>query len=208
MSKFAADLNTEQILTEYLDIIYTEIGLSTIRVFDSENQNKGIDLVIDHNHKTYFVDEKSQLHYLNQRLPTFAFELNYLKQDVLKKGWLFDKNKTTQFYFLVTEIILKNGKKTLESKYDVESIKILSVNRSKLLNLLDYKSLNEQSLKKIIDDLRHEKDFGRHTLKHLDKRKEGVVHFNESLAEQPMNLVLKLDFLIQEKVAKIIYPIS
>ncbi|RZV62015.1 MAG: hypothetical protein EX254_07640 [Flavobacteriaceae bacterium] len=208
MSKFESDLNAEQILTEYLDIIYSEIGFSTTRVFDSERQNIGIDLVITHKQKNYTIDEKSQLHYLNQRLPTFAFELDYLKKGLLKKGWLFDRRKATQFYFLVTEIILNNGMQALESKYDVESIKILSVNRNRLIRLLAAKSLKEDSINEIIKGLRKKKEFGRHSLPNLDKRREGIIHFNKSLAEQPINLVLKLDFLITEKVAKVIYPVS
>jgi len=205
MSKFKSDLNKEQILAEYLDDIYTELGLDVKRVSDSTNQNKGIDLIIEHNTKKYFVDEKAQLHYLNTSLPTFAFELSYLKGGVLKQGWLFDKKKQTDYYFLVTSIFLKENKSTLKFKTDIKSIKIISVNRIKLINVLCQIGVDLENLECLIYTIRETEAFGKHAINGMDNRSEGNIHFTENLSEQPINLVLKLEYLIESDVAKVIY---
>lgn len=205
MSTFESDLNDEQILTEYLDFIYSEIGLSTTRVFGLDEQNKGIDLYVTYNNKRYTIDEKSQLHYLNKRLPTFAFELSYLKNGAPKKGWLFDEKKITQYYFLMTEIFLHDDKSKLSSKNDVASIKVISVNRAKLISLLELKGIDAKNIDTRIKNLRESKAYGKQTIIELNRRKEGTINYNDSLAEQPINLVLKLDFLVKEGVAKVIY---
>jgi len=206
MSNFNSDLNTEKILAKYLDGIYNKLGFNFKRVFDSKSQNKGIDIIISHAKKSFAIDEKSQLYYLNQELPTFAFELSYLKENVLKKGWLFDKKKETDYYFLVTSIILKDGKAHIESETDIKSLKIISVNRQKLIELLRVKVANIDNLQYLIYTIRDTKAYGQHTIIGLDMRKEGNIHFTENLSEQPINLVLKLDYLLKMGVAKAIYP--
>ena len=206
MSRFNSDLHNEQILAEYLDHIYAELELNTRRISDIKSQNKGIDLIIKYNSKLYNVDEKSQLHYLNISLPTFAFELSYLKDDVLKQGWLFDKKKETEYYFLITGIMLKGNKNVLKSKIEIDSLMITSVNRQMLLKLLNQRNIDKETIEYVIHDIRENKAFGKHAVDGLDNRKEGNIHFTKALSEQPINLVLKLDYLVKKGVAKIIFP--
>lgn len=51
-------------------------GKEDARVHDEQGQRSGIDVEFTGaDGRVYYVDEKAQLHYLNQNLPTFAFEL-------------------------------------------------------------------------------------------------------------------------------------
>ena len=43
-------------------------------------------------------------------------------------------------------------------------------------------------------------------IKEIDFKTEGCLVYSEKLSEKPINLMLRLDFLIQQKVAKRIYP--
>lgn len=78
MSFFDRDLYKEKILGQFLDKIYTDIGLIYERIIDVDKQNKGIDLIIKFNESYYFVDEKAHLDYINSSLPTVTFEISYL----------------------------------------------------------------------------------------------------------------------------------
>lgn len=58
------------------------------RCSDMNKQYQGIDIEIKdtkHN-KIINIDEKAQLAYINKNLPTFAFELSYIKDNQYKKG--------------------------------------------------------------------------------------------------------------------------
>ncbi len=196
-SSFKADLAHEKQLSVFLDHCYAKHlkHYSFERIHDLKSQKEGIDLILTHkkNGKTYFVDEKAQLDYLNKNLPTFAFELFYTKNETLKKGWLFDAQKKTQMYSLVTNI-KKNGT-------SFSSCAITFVNRNKLLSFLGSKGLNEAFIKKRA--LEHLGFHGKMELPSLDLRKEGHVHFSrKNKEEQPINLVLQLGFLKEIGVAK------
>ena len=203
MSKFASDLNQEQILSQYLDNIYRSKKLEFERVFDLDRQMQGIDVIIQLNSNDYIIDEKSQLHYINNDLPTFTFELSYLnKYQELKKGWLFDSSKLTQYYFLVTGIYLKESKTKLESFVDIDKLKITSVNRIKLINHLNKIGLSEDTLHEYDIAFRSNNSYGKNIISELDDKINGVIYFTEHLSEKPINLQLRLQYLIDCKVAK------
>lgn len=205
MSTFKLDLNKEHILSEYLDRLYKSKKIMFERIDDINKQHQGIDVIIQHKAKDYFIDEKSQLHYLNKDLPTFTFELSYLnKNGKLKEGWLFDAHKLTQYYFLVTGIFLKENKTELTDLQDIQSLKITSVNRKKLIKLIEALGLSKYNLNAYDNDLRTQDSYGKNTIPELNK-KNGLIYFTEHLAEKPMNLQLKLSYLIGCGVAKKFY---
>lgn len=202
MHSFKSDLEQENILAHYLDNLYQEKGLDFERVYDLERQFEGIDLIITEKKVVYTIDEKAQLHYLNKNLPTFTFELSYLKQGELKEGWLFNTHKSTQFYFLITDIHLKNGKSRLAKANDIEYLKITSVNREKLIMHLRSIGLSQEKLKQYDCRLRESRSFGKKKIKELDDHKEGLIYFTEQLKEKPINLQLRLQYLVDNGVAK------
>ena len=166
------------------------------RVSCLEDQIRGVDLVLRHKAfgKEYLVDEKAQLDYINECLPTFAFELCYEKNGVRKKGWLFDSSKSTHFYALVTSIFS-------DEAGVFTSCTITFVNRKKLIHHLKGLNLTEHHLDKLVRE--HKNHDGKKVLEVLCSKKEGYLFFStQNKAEKPVNLILKLDYLIQKGIAK------
>lgn len=203
MSNFYSDLGQEKILSEYLDIIYKSKEEEFIRIDDIEKQHQGIDIIIKRNSREYYIDEKAQLHYVNSDLPTFTFELSYLvKNNILHEGWLFDKNKLTQYYFLITGIFLKENKNKLLHFEDIEKLQITSVNRQKLIKHLEEISLTKGKLAEYEKTIRLNNKYGKNPICELPHN-NGLLYFTEHLEEKPINLQLRLKYLIECNVAKI-----
>lgn len=203
MSDFNNDLKKEQILAEYLDAsIYPQLGMNYTRISDINSQYKGIDFILKENGGLVNVDEKAQLTYINKNLPTFAFEISYFKNEVLKEGWLNDKTKETEAYFLITGIQTKDRTDKLIHATNIHSCTIHRVNRQKLTDLMEQKGLSPSRLNAISEKLRAEKKHGKQAISELHGYKEGNLFFTHWLPEKPVNLVLKLQFLIDAGVAK------
>lgn len=201
-SHFENDLSKENLLGKYLDGIYPTLfdGFKFTRISDIEQQHRGIDLIISKNDKEYYIDEKAQLDYLEIDLPTFAFEISYLKNDIQKNGWVFDKTKITNYYFTITSIFC-NTEKVPESGF--KGCKITSVDRVKLIKLLQSKGLDYERISEINQQIRTGDSEGRIPIEELNTTTEGNFHFTKSgKAEEPINIVLKFDFLIKSGVAK------
>ena len=145
-SNFKSDLQKETQLSTLLDCLYHK----HLRFYDFERisdlnlQLKGVDLIFTKksNQKAFYIDEKAQLDYINDDLPTFAFELSYQKNGSLRQGWLFDPSKKTDFYALVTAIYSDEPQR-------YTSCKITMVNRANLLTFLN----KEQSRKTLESDI-------------------------------------------------------
>ena len=197
-SNFTSDLNKEKKLSLLLDSYYQSRlkQYSFKRISDLNRQYKGIDVLFQHkkNGTTFKIDEKAQLDYINENLPTFAFELSYFKDGKEKKGWLFNQNKKTDFYALITGIYA-------DELNTYTSCNITLVNRKKLLNLLQSKSINNRSVSALISQMN--KTHGKHRIPELNDRTEGYLFFSrQNKNEQPINLILRLSFLIDHKIAK------
>lgn len=197
-SNFSSDLKKEQNLFPFLDAIYTKkLNHYTFkRVSDYAEQLKGVDVVFTHKTtgEDFLIDEKAQLDYVNEDLPTFAFEISYLKKGRIKQGWLFDSSKKTDFYALVTSIYQ-------DEPEIFTSCKITFVNRSKLIAFLKKKGVSEELIMKIYDEdnLSH----GKTAIAELNPKTEGYLYFSKNnKAEKPVNLILRLEFLIANGVAK------
>ncbi|MBW8242589.1 hypothetical protein K1F50_07225 [Muricauda oceani] len=197
-SNFKTDLSKEKQLTPLLDSYYQKHlkHYCFERVSHLKKQVQGIDLILKDkaSGKQFFVDEKAQLDYVNESLPTFAFELVYHKNGVQKEGWLFDVSKKTHFYALVTSIYS-------DDEDEFTSCNITWVNREKLILRLDELGLNQDNLKKL--SFQHRENHGKLILEQLDPRNQGYLFFSrQNKAEKPVNLILKLDFLERLGVAK------
>lgn len=191
-SSFNSDLKKEKLLQYFLDIQYQKhLKLYTFKRNNSlKDQLLGVDIYLTHKvtNKQYSVDEKAQLDYINEDLPTFAFELSYLKNGTVKPGWFIDSKKTTDFYGLVTSIYCDEPNKFTSCKY-------YFVNRVKLIDYLS----SRINLKSIERPQKH----GISLVPNLFAKKEGYLYLSsKNKIEQPLNLILKLDFLIKNNVAK------
>lgn len=205
-SEFKNDLAKEILLGKHLDRIYREklSGFEIERVTDLDLQNQGVDLKINTETTCFYIDEKAQLDYMDNDLPTFAFEVSYLKNAKEHLGWLFDSHKKTHKYFLITAIYL-NHPGYLES--GIKSCKVTSVDRSKLIVKLEKRGLDYDRIISINQDLREQNHDGPFCVDELNCKSEGRFHFSKlNKAEQPINIVLRLDYLINTGVAKVVYP--
>ncbi|HEM5494890.1 hypothetical protein HO906_05355 [Streptococcus suis] len=106
------------------------------RVTDRVLQNKGIDGYLKNN---IAADEKIATHYVNSSLNTFAFEINYLKDNNILDGWLFgDKYSETIYYILgylkCKDIMEKDW--TNIKKDNIEQIDLIFVKKESIHNFL------------------------------------------------------------------------
>lgn len=192
-SSFKNDLEKEKELSLFLDGLYRKHLKynSFTRENNISQQLRGVDVIFTNikTKKRHSVDEKAQLDYLNDNLPTFAFELSYKKDGKRREGWLFDSSKKTQFYSLITAIYS-------DVPGVFTSAKITLVNRKSII-----KFLNERGISK--DNITLPKEHGKHVLEPLNPKDEGYLFFSrDNKAEQPLNLILRLEFLIAIGVAK------
>lgn len=202
---FKQDLKEEEALGLFLDTWYPKHKLFTKgfmfeRVKDKTRQFQGIDFIIS-DEKTgeelSYVDEKAQLDYKNRSLPTFAFEISFLnKEKEWKKGWLFDQTKLTTQYFLITAI-------ETNSEKEFVSCRVISVDRFLLLKLLAEKNLTEDKVYQIEKKIRKEGINGKNVVDELSEKEEGYFFYSkDNKGEGPINLVLRLNFLIKNKVGR------
>ena len=197
-SNFSKDLQKEKELAVFLDTLYQKHlkHYSTQRIHGYKQQLQGVDILFTHKETqaVFEVDEKAQLDYVGEDLPTFAFEISYTKDKKRKEGWLFDISKKTQFYALITAIYKDDPNL-------FTSCKITFVNREKLIALLYSKNITKQILSKYIES--DSKTQGKIKIKELQSYKEGYLYLSSiNKAEKPLNLILKLDYLIEKGVAK------
>ncbi len=202
MSTFKSDLDQEHLLSQYLDGIYKSKDLAFERIHDLNRQHQGMDLIFKVNLQDYIIDEKAQLHYLNKDLPTFTFELSYLKEGNIHQGWLFDDKKITDHYFLNTGILLKKNKTVLANTNDIETLKITSVNRHRLILHLESIGLSKSRLIGYDLDLRTNHTYGKNPIPEFRNPKDGCLFYTEHLAEKPINLQLSLKYMVSLKIAK------
>ncbi len=104
---------------------------------------------------------------------------------------MFDENKKTDFYALITAIFLDGG--------EYSSCKITLVNRKKLLKKLD--ALNFKNTR--FQDYRSANSHGKIVIDQLNPKGEGYLFLSsKNKSEQPLNLVLRLDWLLEANIAK------
>ncbi len=169
---------------------------TTKRVIDLKNQMAGVDVIFVHKNTetNFYIDEKAQLDYVNEDLPTFAFEIGYYKNKAYKEGWLYDSRKKTDFYALATAIYE-------DEPGTYTSCKITLVNRKKLHSCLS----NHKITKTLLNEYRfsNKSHQGKLVLKELCQKSEGYLYFsNSNKMEKPVNLILKLHFLEKNGIAK------
>ena len=107
-SRRTNDLAAESQLAVFLDkYLYadfpTKASFSEIkRIYDKDEQLQGVDVEFrGTDGHIYYVDEKAQLYYLNQNLPTFAFEILFKRGYEDTIGWLCNPSLKTDLYMLI-----------------------------------------------------------------------------------------------------------
>ena len=248
-STFKGDLKSERAVNEFLQkYLYSYlVDEGIIDSFNSnttlDQQHKGIDTIIyiiedgnDEQVRCINIDEKAAVHYArnnlsDEPLTTFAFEVSYLKDGELKRGWLTnEKYKETHAYFLCWLWIKSDANKYNLVCEDILKIEVLSIPKVKTRDKLIMRAMGSKDVKIFeskADVLRKKmKDRGVYRLElehqldslinalddipdynktHLQfdtdlltatKYPQWVLTLPEKLYEQPLNIVIKREELI------------
>lgn len=203
-SNFRNDLRKEQYLTGYLDSLYSIIlrqrGYTFERKHDMDSQHRGIDVEFSHNGKKIKVDEKAQLDYVGSDLPTFAFELSYLKNGQFRQGWLFDPSKETERYMLVTNISAESDD---DITTGIRGVSLHYVDRFKLQEWLEKKGLDIRRIQELDRLTRMGNQVNKIIVPELNSFNEGNLFFSKfGKVERPINLVLRLQNLRELGIAE------
>lgn len=248
-STFKGDLKSERAVNEFLQK-YLYSYLVDDGIIDSFNSNttmdqqhKGIDTIMyiindetEEEARCINIDEKAAIHYARNNLgaeplSTFAFEVSYLKDGELKRGWLTnEKYKETHAYFLCWLWIKPDANKYNLGCEDILKIEVLSIPKVKTRDKLIMRATGNKEVKTFeskADILRKkmkERGVYRLELEHqldslinaLDDRPDynkahlqfdtdllvarkypqWVLTLPEKLYEQPLNIVIKREDLI------------
>lgn len=248
-STFKDDLKSERAVNEFLQK-YLYSYLVDDGIIDSFNSNttmdqqhKGIDTIMyiindetEEEARCINIDEKAAIHYARNNLgaeplSTFAFEVSYLKDGELKRGWLTnEKYKETHAYFLCWLWIKPDANKYNLACEDILKIEVLSIPKVKTRDKLIMRAMGNKEVKTFeskADILRKkmkERGVYRLELEHqldslinaLDDRPDynkahlqfdtdllvarkypqWVLTLPEKLYEQPLNIVIKREDLI------------
>lgn len=248
-STFKGDLKSERAVNEFLQK-YLYSYLVDDGIIDSFNSNttmdqqhKGIDTIMyiindetEEEARCINIDEKAAIHYARNNLgaeplSTFAFEVSYLKDGELKRGWLTnEKYKETHAYFLCWLWIKPDANKYNLACEDILKIEVLSIPKVKTRDKLIMRAMGNKEVKTFeskADILRKKmKERGAYRLElehqldslinalddrpdynkaHLQfdtdllvarKYPQWVLTLPEKLYEQPLNIVIKREDLI------------
>ena len=248
-STFKGDLKSERAVNEFLQkYLYSYlVDEGIIDSFNSnttlDQQHKGIDTIMyiindetEEEARCINIDEKAAIHYARNNLgaeplSTFAFEVSYLKDGELKRGWLTnEKYKETHAYFLCWLWIKPDANKYNLGCEDILKIEVLSIPKVKTRDKLIMRATGNKEVKTFeskADILRKkmkERGVYRLELEHqldslinaLDDRPDynkahlqfdtdllvarkypqWVLTLPEKLYEQPLNIVIKREDLI------------
>ena len=248
-STFKGDLKSERAVNEFLQK-YLYSYLVDDGIIDSFNSNttmdqqhKGIDTIMyiindetEEEARCINIDEKAAIHYARNNLgaeplSTFAFEVSYLKDGELKRGWLTnEKYKETHAYFLCWLWIKPDANKYNLACEDILKIEVLSIPKVKTRDKLIMRAMGskevktfeskadilrkkmkergvyrlelEHQLDSLINALDDRPDYNKaHLQFDIDllvarKYPQWVLTLPEKLYEQPLNIVIKREDLI------------
>ena len=131
-SGFNNDFSKEKEVGKFLDnFLYKRkfIKNKVERIEDFKMQQKGIDIILD---GTY-IDEKSQIHYAEKSLPTFAFELwNTISKRI---GWAINDDLKTEKYMLVW-INNTSGKGKEFTYEDIKEVECMLIKKEKITKII------------------------------------------------------------------------
>jgi len=182
------DATVEHEIAAFLDEKFYPSHVSDfIRFTQKEDQLKGKDVSFTiESLKNIIVDEKAQSHYINKNIPTFAFEINFIRgSGDLTPGWLLDDTKETEYYFLIWPFA--NVEWNVTHK-DITLLKCLLISRKKLRDYLHTEGFTKDTLLKKAKDIRESKQEGV-----IGKENHPNVYFylSSQLAEKPISIIIQ-----------------
>lgn len=208
MSNFKIDLEQEQypidFLKKYFFPYIEKQGILQNYIVDKNIQLTGIDIIFHYPNKMINVDIKAQMNrYINNPTPTFCLELEYLKDNIIKQGWLFRSDLATQLYgFIWIDSAICDDKHLIHNFEDINKLTILFVYKSSIISYLESIGFNKTRLDTYISDLKQQKETNGCKQTRLIN---GLKLFQTLyLSEQPVNLVVPISIWNQLACSKYI----
>lgn len=161
-SRRSEDMSAESELARFLDQYlydhFPKAGAfnSIERTYSKKQQLSGIDVIFKaKDGRTFCVDEKAQLYYLNKELPTFAFEIEFLRNGIPTTGWLCNNELETDLYLLVWPFATHDDPKGIRAE-DFTKADCLLVQKTEVLKLLNAHGLSVDKLMRDAKQIRKE----------------------------------------------------
>lgn len=190
-SKFYEDKRKEELFGVWLDNHFYKYMLdkykNITRNTDVALQKKGVDVIIEtYSKKLIYIDEKATLQYINKRIPTFAFEISNTTSGA--QGWLYNPDYITDYYLLAWPNAVDESIPNAEAFTETE---VMSIKRSSVIQLLTDNGLTEEHILELVQQYQGQID-----IKNKLEIVSGItLNFNQSLAERPINVVIKKNLL-------------
>lgn len=202
MSRRLMDMRAESELAKFLDDKFWTPWcrdyeqFSFKRIVDRNLQLQGVDVEVfdSTNNQKFFIDEKAQLYYINNTLPTFAFEINSFQNGILRDGWLLNATLMTTDY----NLIYPNAKHcdlASITKDDFTRVKILSIKKKNLLEALAVNGLTREYLEREAARIRAISSSATYRENTICPFVRFVRSASYQYSEAPLNIVVRNDFL-------------
>ena len=185
------DARAERELGKFLDAhLYRELEkegrfLPFQRTEDREEQLLGVDVAARTEGAQGAIDEKAQLHHIGQDLPTFAFELSFLRGEEVVPGWLLKEGLRTTHYLLLWPHARTTDLSQI-TEQDFTQVEGLVLEKGRLLAWLAGQGLDREALWARAQELRAQGASGR-----AKTGLPGLYYFvSPGYQECPVNLVI------------------
>ena len=203
MSRRIEDMQAEQTLTKVMDIwVWSRLkgigNISTyIRETNKEKQINGTDVwLCTKNEKRISVDEKAQLYYINQNLPTFAFELGFIGQTGnIKQGWFVNDTLNTNMYMLIYPYANTTDITKLEYS-SFTKLECILISKLAIWKELYKVGLTKELLIEETKKMRENGEIGRKSFPNIDWCYLNMSDSNK-YTETPINIVIRKDKLLE-----------
>ncbi len=201
MSSRQIDMRGEKALGLFLDEFFyprlceIEGFTRTERVYDADMQKKGCDIYIfNKGGRSIKIDEKAQLHFINDPRDTFVFEISFLQDDSgeVINGWFVSDNNITDCYMLSWIDQARTDKINRIVAEDFEQITICFITKKKVISYLASCGFTIDKIKSLANKMRVNEMADSY---HLSR--DAVLYYSKNIKEQPINIVINRSVLYQ-----------
>lgn len=194
-SRRISDMSAEAQLSIFLDKhLYERFPdmqrySSIERMTNKRDQLNGTDVRFTmKNGRVLNIDEKAQLYYLNKNLPTFAFEIQFLRHGVPTIGWLCNDRLDTDYYLLIWPFADRDTPVGISWR-DFTKVECFMVAKQDILSLLGKNGLTIDRLLADANRFRAQGRTGKIKIEGLS----GIYYYVSSshkYAEEPINIII------------------
>ena len=174
-------------------------------IYASETVKLGADILIsDARGDTVVVDEKAQLHYINNPRQTFAFEVSYYSDEAesILDGWLVSSDNITNYYMLIWINSARNEQLNRIVAEDFNEITVAFVSKKRIIYYIEQLGYPVNRLRKIARDIRLN-----HYRNYFKLSEDAFIYYSkEGYEERPINVVI--DWNVLKRLAYGVYRVN